>query len=167
MRNNRGSAVAIILLLLGVSSLVGVALLSRSKLDTRISSAVTTYDQIFGAADGGSAIGVVDLKTYDRTFEYSKDQTEADIGPVVVTGKNGPLSDKALTKGGAPTKLTAQVQFSGFTTDPGSFAGWEVGEFYPEYWRGEGLGKGTPHFLQTNTTTSEVQSAVSKMKRKM
>ena len=187
MGNNRGSAVAIVLLILGVSSLVGVALLSRSKLDVRVASSVSTYDRIFGAADGGSTIGLMDLKTYDRTFEYNKGDTigeSGDIKPVVVQGKgvdeNGntltstQLKDQALLPSGRAPKgydaprYTSQVQFTGFTTDPGSFGGWEVGEFYPEYWRGEGKGKKSPGFLPTGTSTeSKVHSAVTKMKRKM
>jgi hypothetical protein len=182
MANNRGSAVAIVLLILGVSSLVGVALLSRTKLDVQVSSSVSTYDRIFGAADGGSTVALMDLKTYDRTFEYNKGDTETNVPPVIVQGKgvdedgntvtSTQLKDQALLPSGRAPKgydaprYTSQVQFTGFTTDPGSFGGWEVGEFYPEYWRGEGKGKKSPGFLGTSTE-SKVHSAVTKMKRKM
>ncbi len=162
MGNHHGSAVAIVLLILGVSSLVGVALLSRSRLDVRVSSAVTTYDRIFGAADGASAIALVDLQTSDRTFNYSGDASAVTF---VVKDKSGhDLSNIAVTTGDEPTKYTARVEFAGFTTDPGSFAGWEIGEFYPEFWRGEGEGKKDSIF---GGTKSIVDAAVSKMKRKM
>ncbi len=55
MNNNRGSAVAIVLMILGVISLVGVALLTQSRIDTKFTAAVTAYDKTSGLADGATA----------------------------------------------------------------------------------------------------------------
>jgi len=55
MENNKGSIIVIVLMVLGIVSLLGVTLISQSKLDLQFSSSVGNYDRMFGLADGAAA----------------------------------------------------------------------------------------------------------------
>ncbi len=56
MKSQKGSAVALVLLVLGVISLIGVAALLQSRLDLRFATALQSYDKMFNLADGASKL---------------------------------------------------------------------------------------------------------------
>jgi hypothetical protein len=65
MKNsNNGSAVAIVLMILAVVSLIGVGLLMQSKMDVRLTSAIRSHDRLFSLADGAASIGYKDVSTF-------------------------------------------------------------------------------------------------------
>lgn len=58
MNNQKGSAIAIVMIVLGVMSLMGVAALLRSRLDLQLSSAMHSHQRLVNHADAGAAMGV-------------------------------------------------------------------------------------------------------------
>ena len=58
-------------MILGVVSLIGVGLMSMSRLDIKFSAAIRNYDKMFNLADGANALAVKDLKTKDREDQTS------------------------------------------------------------------------------------------------
>ena len=87
MTNEKGTAIAIVLMVLAVVSLIGVALLTQSQLDVQLSSSLSSYDRLFGLADGAATIGFENIrKTEDvpvvegrryQIYPTSKDITVA------------------------------------------------------------------------------------------
>ena len=71
MGNNNGSAMFLVVMILGVVSLIGVGLMSMSRLDIKFSAAIRNYDKMFNLADGANALAVKDLKTKDREDQTS------------------------------------------------------------------------------------------------
>jgi hypothetical protein len=165
MNNNRGSAVAIVLMVLAVISLLGVGLLTQSRLDVRLTSAIKSYDKMFSLADGASAIAFNDITYRDREWEYSGAATAVSNLIVEVDQPNqtkvstqtgssyNPVTDPLygyyyLRPDPASSVLTLQkpyldryktvVKFEGYSTDPEHSAGWEISEYYPEYMLGRG-----------------------------
>ncbi len=76
MTNEKGTAIAIVLMVLAVVSLIGVALLTQSQLDVQLTSSMSSYDRLFGLADGGATVGF-------ETIRQREDITET-------TGETGP-----------------------------------------------------------------------------
>jgi Tfp pilus assembly protein PilX len=72
MRSEKGSAVALVLLVLGVISLIGVAALLQSRLDLRFATALQSYDKMFNLADGASKLSLEYLR--DKNPEAQLDQ---------------------------------------------------------------------------------------------
>jgi hypothetical protein len=86
MKNsNNGSAVAIVLMILAVVSLIGVGLLMQSKMDVRLTSAIRSHDRLFSLADGAASIGYKDVSTFTHDI------------PVPPSGVN-PLEDPETYK---------------------------------------------------------------------
>ena len=62
MRSEKGSAVALVLLVLGVISLIGVAALLQSRLDLRFATALQSYDKMFNLADGSAKLSLAYIR---------------------------------------------------------------------------------------------------------
>jgi hypothetical protein len=137
MKNEKGSAVAIVMLVLGVSSLVAVALLTQARLDVQLSSSAKSYDKMFSLADGGAFIAFSDLKTINRDPHV----TEADQD--VTIPLDIPESDRTFFGRGV---YHASVTFTpkiGGKQSPEQAAGFGLGQeggFSAFAWRAEGKG---------------------------
>lgn len=128
MIDNRGSAVAIVLMILAVVSLAGVALLTQSRLDIRLTSSIKNYDKMFNLADGGSTISFHDLLTHNRELQYPSNNKLALFTSQSVSG---------VPEAG---KYSASVVLTGYSTNPQDSRGWDVSQYYPEFWIGRGQG---------------------------
>ena len=129
MVNNRGSAVALVLMILAVVSLIGVGLISLSRVDVKLTAALKGYDKVFGLADGACT----------RAFYYmssmgNQEEKLTFLG-TGVAGTQNRLPD--IYTGTEPQAGTysASLVLEGYTTKPQP--GWST-EYYPEYWIGEG-----------------------------
>ena len=165
MANDKGSAVAIVMLVLGVASLIGVALLHQTRLDIQVTSAVTSYNKLFSLADGGSAIAFKDLRDYNREFTYTEGEEKYRFVYPAATSWNEDVAYQKLVEGGysKPISYSAIIRLRGFTTDPTETPGWDISEYYPEFWVGEGVSGQDTLFGGTSST---VHSAVTKFKKK-
>jgi len=161
MIDNRGSAVAIVMMILGVVSLIGVALLTQSNLDVQFTSSLKSYDRMFGLADGASAIAYQDLRTFNR--EGATQYSGQEMTKIVPAADGTPLENyKVYPSAVSSEELTAKVVLSGFSTDARDSAGYQAGPegYGAKYWRGEGFGKRTGTF---GGVTSKVHTAVRKI----
>ena len=131
MIDNRGSAVALVLMILAVVSLAGVALMTQSRLDIRLTSSIKNYDKMFSLADGGSAISFQDLLSRNREVPYTKDNP----------GQVALFTSQAVAGVPEAGKYSANVILTGYSTNPQDSAGWDVSQYYPEFWIGRGKGK--------------------------
>jgi len=170
MEQERGSAIAIVLLVLGVLSLIGAGLLTRSKLDMMSATSIQSYDKIFSLADGAAAMGVRDLRSPDLNLgEQWRYPESAYPGPssllegLLAAGTYGLVSSLCGSVpgiGAYETRLT-------LTSYSGPPPGWPVGEkVYTQYWTVKGTGKRPPPFLWMDPSrypTSTVEVAVTKV----
>lgn len=134
MKNEKGSAVAIVMLVLGVASLVAVALLTQARLDVQLSSSVKSYDKMFALADGAATIAFSDLKKINRDPKVTSAEQSVYIK----------VNDGQLLRRG---DYEAGVRFSpkiGGKQNPEQAAGFGLGEeggFSAFAWRAEGKGE--------------------------
>ena len=156
MIDNRGSAVAIVLMILAVVSLAGVALLTQSRLDIRLTSSIKNYDKLFSLADGGSTISFQDLRTQNRELQYPNNNQVA-----LYTNQRVWL-DPGNTKYSEVGTYSADGILHGYSTDPRDSQGWDVSQYYPEFWIGRGSGQRGPF----GGTESTVDASVKKMNRR-
>lgn len=70
MRNQKGSAVALVLLLLGLLSILAAGLLVQSQYDTKITRAQRNYDRYLNLADGAATMALTRV-SYEAAPEYS------------------------------------------------------------------------------------------------
>jgi len=126
--NNRGSAIAIVLLVLALVTLLGVGLILQSRMDLQLTASLKSFDKMFGLADGGSSVGFNDLYTRNR---------EAAISSVTGTWTYDVVP---LRTEGTLGQYKAQVMLTGYSTSPADIAGFDIGSYYPEYWLGRGEG---------------------------
>jgi len=69
MTNDKGSIIVIVLMVLGVVSLMGVTLITQSRMDLQFSQSTRNYDRIFGSADGAASYALRYLRN-DRRAVY-------------------------------------------------------------------------------------------------
>jgi hypothetical protein len=169
MRNERGNAIALVLLILAVVSLVGAGALMMSRYDLKFSAALRSYDKGFNLADGASAISYRDIGAHDREQSQSlKADYQTNPSPSVTIHcqciRSSECSAVPVTcPGGRCVKsefgdFTAQVQIVDYRTglkDDGD--GWEAGSYYNENWNGMGVSqrareKTTSTYMASNTT---------------
>ncbi len=178
MNSQKGSAVAIVLMFLAVVSLLGVGLLTQSRLDHKLTASIKSYYKMFSLADGGSAIAFKDLKLFSRELPYPLSSPLNDEGHTsryyVKNSAGTDIKNMRVDTSRSDSELyLACVMLNGYSTEPADSEGWEVGTFYPEYWVGEGKGKrrflfgGTGAFTGTDSDSlsSIVHAHVRKMKQ--
>nr|MCA1959156.1 hypothetical protein [Desulfomonile sp.] len=134
MKNQRGSAVAIVMLVLAVVSLIGVALLTQSRLDMQLTTSLRVYDDMTSRADARATEGLVKLRgsyRYDVTAYTSyTDETTYTLNPEPITGftqvDEGPLAG-ASPPSSTPISRTTTGTSSivGYSINPP--AGWQKG----------------------------------------
>jgi hypothetical protein len=128
MRNSKGSAITLVLVILGVVGLIGVGLMTLSRINTQFTAAIASYDQMFNLADGANAMAYKDLKTRDREDKANFLGASSRINNVY---------QETMTMG----DYYASLILEGYSTE--SAPGWEGGSrgYYHVYWIGEGKGK--------------------------
>jgi hypothetical protein len=147
MGNNNGSAMVLVVMILGVVSLIGVGLMSMSRLDIKFSAAIRNYDKMFNLADGANALAVKDLKTMNRqeqaNFVGASTRKQTPWASVETSPPNTPVaptdniySANLTGYGGYYTSLILE----GYSTE--ALPGWEAGTrgYQHVFWIGEGRG---------------------------
>lgn len=99
MNSEKGSAIAIVMLVLGVVSLIGVALLTQSRLDMQLTTSLQVYDDITSRADARATEELVKLR---GCYRYDT--------PTCCTGIGIGSVDKSVTP------LTADPNFTSITS---------------------------------------------------
>ena len=125
--NDRGNAVAIVLMVLAVVSLVGVGLLSQSIIDFKFASSYKSHNTAFNLADGAATLALT------RVAWTAAPLFDARAAPVPLRRYAGPQN---VRQGGTPggAALTDRgtywplMVFQGPITDPTRIAGWELGK---------------------------------------
>ena len=162
--NNRGSAIAIVLLVLGLVSLLGVALIMQSRMDLQLTASLRSFDMMFGLADGGSSVCFNDL--YTRNREAVIGSTTAtwtyDVVPTQTVEVSRTSTYDSQTHKTVLGQYKAQVMFTGYSTNPADAAGWDVNSYFPEYW----LGRGEGSRAVFAGSLAKADSAVTKFKKK-
>jgi hypothetical protein len=182
MRNERGNAIALVLLILAVVSLVGAGALMMSRYDLKFSAALRSYDKGFNLADGGSTLSYRDLAKHDREQSLSLQADYQTNPPTPLTVycsciKSSDCSSTQFIEQGMCLSgrcverqagdFNSQVQIVDYRTAlTADGDGWEAGAYYNENWNGLGVserakGRKTSAFMASNTT---VQANVRKKK---
>lgn len=130
MNNERGSLVALVLIILGVVSLIGVAALIQTKFDLKFVQSFQTYDQMFNLADGAANMAFRFLeKNKPRVTPTSKNpQPDVDLG--------APANGSVVGVG----YYSATLKFYNYDTSARRAAGWEAGSYYAQFWAARGKG---------------------------
>jgi len=140
--NNRGSAIAIVLLVLALVTLLGVGLILQSRMDLQLTASLKSYDMMFGLADGGSSVGFNHLLKYNPRAtpgSISATWTQIVVPATTLDAEYDSTYDSRkhrIVLG----QYKAEVKLTGWSTDPRDSAGFDVASYYPEYWLGRGEG---------------------------
>ena len=132
MKGERGSAIAVVLLLLGVLGLLGAGLMVQTRYDTKVVSAQGSYGKMLNLADGSAKYSLFAVR-WLQVPAYSGQ-------PVLATdtGKpNGKVDNQTVTNLGDWTSLAWYV---GLSTDPWDMPGFEVGTgtYHQDRWVAKG-----------------------------
>jgi hypothetical protein len=128
LSNQRGMAVAMVLLILAIVSLLGAGLMVQSRLDVKFNSAKRAYDKAFNMADGGVAVAYTDI-LLKEVAKFDQEPSPTEINP-----GHAALSDQS--------KWYSYKLLKGYSTDPADMAGWEAGPgagYHVEFWIGNGI----------------------------
>jgi hypothetical protein len=160
-RSEAGNAVAVVLLVLGVVSLLGIGLLTRSTMDTRFSAAYKSHERMFSLADGAANIAFAWLALYGaapETFVPNLPNQQPLVYPSVLAGEewkkqySNPFYVRKADNpagsrpdGSAAAVCAAEeekgmywpvISFLGIGLPP---AGFEYNKFETQYWIATGL----------------------------
>jgi hypothetical protein len=143
MRNTKGSAITLVLIILGVVGLIGVGLMSLSRINTQFTAAIANYDQMFNLSDGANAMAYKDLKTRDREDQstFLGASTRVRSAPDYCKPGNLNQDDIYCENVVGAGEYYASLILEGYNTE--SAPGWEAGGrgYFHVYWIGEGKGK--------------------------
>jgi hypothetical protein len=152
MCNERGSAIALVLLMLGLLTMLAVGVMVQARMDTKIVRAQRQHDKALNLADGAASMAFVTLAYRDtgeftgravHNTEWSSDGDD---------GMNGSWSERL-------GKWTATTVLKGYETSPAALAGWGLGAdtgYHIQYWIAEGTGAQ----LRSASETPSIDSAV-------
>ncbi len=155
MRNNKGYSIVLVLLILGVISLAGSALMLMTQMDTNFTGAVKNYDKLFNLADGACGIAYNDIRLSDRDPGNYRGTGAARLGPLYNKLSEQPIGN-----------FSVYEVLQGFDDSARRQAGFEAGSgsgsegYHMLFWTGEGH---AARYLGLGTLM--VESAVLKHKR--
>ncbi len=171
MRNERGSIIAIVLLILSVITLAAIGSLMVTRYDMRYTKAAKSYDRGFNLADGAAVTGFQDLKTHDREQSTSFTDPTNPPPPFIIGCACGDWTQCA----NASTRKTCtrcidstvgdyliQLQLMGYSTQPQQSAGWDTGTYFDEYWSGYGTANPTSSTAYSAGVENDVQKTKAK-----
>jgi Tfp pilus assembly protein PilX len=155
MKNERGNAIALVLLILAVVSLVGAGALMMSRHDLRFSHALRSYDMGFNLADGAATISYRDLAKHDREQSLSLKadyETNTPNPKTVFCQCTQPGNCCTSSEASCPRCVDraagnyyVNVQIVDYRTSlSNDGAGWEAGSYYNENWNGQGVAQRAP-----------------------
>ncbi len=144
MRNQKGSAVAIVLILLAAGGLLGAGLMLQSQLDTKVSSAKASHVRSVNLADGAARLALKSLRlTTTETQEsklYAQSQVLYASNPDELGGWVSRKTLLGLAQGGAASPGDEEGQEAHNATmlmlaeGVGSKGGgWVVNKYYEQY----------------------------------
>jgi hypothetical protein len=144
MRNSNGSAMTLVLLILGAVSLIGVGMMTLSRVNTQFTGAIINYDKMFNLADGASVMAFSDLKIRRREDSF--------LGTTAAGMRIDNIFQESVQRVG---DYSASLILWGYSSKyvPGNAAG----EYYPEYWTGEGRGQRVRSQLFVESATQKMQ----------
>jgi len=143
VRNNKGYSIVLVLLILGVISLLGSALMVMTRTDMNFTGAVKNYDKLFNLADGACGIAYNDIRLSDREPANYRGTGPSRLGPLYNALPEQPIGNYSVYEVLQGFDDSARHQ-SGF--EAGSGSGSEG--YHMLFWTGEGqatryLGLGT------------------------
>ncbi|MBM3298980.1 MAG: hypothetical protein FJY85_03400 [Deltaproteobacteria bacterium] len=128
MKNERGAAIAIVLLILGMVSLIAAGLMVQRQFDSYFTMAQTNYEKMFNMADGAALVA------------YTKVGIKESVGY-----QGGQTSETVYTSTGQGQdrvgSWTSRTILKGYDTDPSLLSGWELGTaegYHVQFWVAEG-----------------------------
>jgi hypothetical protein len=130
--NDRGNAVAIVLLVLAVTSLIGVGMLTQSRIDVKFATSHKSHSTAFNLADGAASLALVAVP-YTTTPKY-----EGNAVPMPPMNKPSYRNPTSLGDRGSYLPVTI---FQGPITDPRLLTGEELETRLLESWTAKGVGK--------------------------
>jgi len=155
MRNDKGFSIMLVLLLLGIISILGSALIMMSRFDLNFTGAIKNYDKLFNLADGACGIAYNHITL---TGGPSDPGNFRGTGPA----RMGPLYNSLPEQSIGSYSVFVVIQ--AYEHSARSSPGWEAGTgsggdgYYLEDWTGEGNATRSMGFLM-------VESAVLKHNR--
>ncbi|MGB6063397.1 MAG: hypothetical protein WBG50_01225 [Desulfomonilaceae bacterium] len=143
MNNDRGNAVAIVLLVLAVVSLIGAGMLTQSKIDLKFATSYKSHSTAFNLADGAASLAFTRV-SFSMAPPYD--------GHSAPTLLNAQYSDPQFARtAGTPSGSQLKDRgtywplmiFEGPITDPTKLVGQEIGREGRslECWTAQGCGK--------------------------
>lgn len=129
--NDRGSAVAIVLMFLGVLSLVGAGLMLQTKLDVMFTRATESSTSMVGLADGAANKAVMNMPASPPS-EYTGIPKPITPGEDQEVQRAGHYKFGQIFVAKAPSGALDGFEISG--------SGYGGGGYYPAYWLAEGFG---------------------------
>ncbi len=142
--NERGSAVAIVLMVLAIVSLLAVGLLTQSKIDMKFVTSFKSHNTVFNLADGAAAMAFTRL-SFTMAPMYNGSPAPTLLNALYTTPQpvrtQGYATNPALTP--SRGNYWPVMVFRGPITDPTKMAGWELGKEGRslECWTAQGSGK--------------------------
>ncbi len=144
---------AIVLLVLALVSLIGVGMLTQSRMDVKFATSYKSHATAFNLADGAASLALA------RVSFTLAPQYDGHAAPTLLNAKY--TDPQYVRGGGTPTGTTLNdrgtywplMVFQGPVTDPTKMAGWELGKEGRslECWTAQGSGK---RRYDTNVTTN-------------
>jgi hypothetical protein len=139
--NDKGNAVAIVLLVLAVVSILGVGLLTQSTMDLKFATSYKSNATAFNLADGAASLALVAVP---NTFAPQYASHPVPIPPLRNANYRNPTALPALEERGTYWPV---LLYQGAITDPNLLPGYDLDEFYVDCWTAKGTGtrRGRPN----------------------
>jgi hypothetical protein len=150
LKSERGNAVALVLMVLAVVTLLGLGLMTQSKIDTKFVGAYKNYDSMFNLADGASQLAYKWWNDNKEKLGEPKDYKGGGFSIAVYPGPRWGKTDGTSVDATFPPPTGALwsagsfwpvVVFLGTGQTPSDTAGWEAGSFVTQYWVCQGIGR--------------------------
>jgi hypothetical protein len=129
--NDRGNAVAIVLLVLAVVSILGAGLLTQSTMDLKFATAYKSHATAFNLADGAASLALVAVA---NTFAP---KYEGHPVPRTPLGNDSYRNPTALAERGTYWPV---VLYNGTITDPRLLPGEMIPDYVLDCWTAKGTG---------------------------
>jgi hypothetical protein len=131
MKSERGAAIVLVLLILGILTLLGAGLMVQTRYDVKFNRAQGSYDKMLNLADGAAKVSLFGI-SYQVPGAYSGEGVQVPIDPET--------AGDWKTQGTVGT-WQSQAWYMGATLHPQDMAGWEIGTgYYGQLWVGQGAG---------------------------
>ncbi|MEW6141120.1 MAG: hypothetical protein AB1733_23090 [Thermodesulfobacteriota bacterium] len=144
IRNERGAAIAIVLLILGLVSLIAAGLLVQRKFDNYFNLAQLNYERLFNLADGAASLAFTQIGLKE-SVAYGGGTSRWRV----YDGEQKNIGD-----------WDSWMTLKGYETDPQMLKGWELGTaegYHVQFWVAEGTGKRDVNLRPFKTEAEKTQ----------